>query len=212
MKRFNPIPMGIAVLCWLCAGGIAEATVEPRQTTIVDLVGKSELILRGTITQVSDGIDANGLPYTEVSMHVAEALRGQVGSEYTFRQFGLLKPRDMGNGLTNVMTTPAGWATYRKGEESVLFLFKHAKYTGLQTTVGLSHGQFRIARATASNGTDNEGVFSHVRVDSSLLAESDRKVMSTQKGAVDAKSFVSLVRKIVDGRWIEQGSMRNEQN
>ena len=206
----NPTRVGLAAICALLASAYAVATVQWHETTIVDLVGKSELILRGTIASVTDGIDANGLPYTEVTMHVAEAIRGSVGSEYTFRQFGLLKPRSMGNGMVNLMVTPSGWTTYTQGEAAILFLNPHAKYTGLQTTVGLAQGKFKISMAGATNGTNNMGLFEHVKVSPSLLSPTDQTLMSTKKGAVDTQSFVSLVRKAVDGRWIEQGSMSNE--
>jgi hypothetical protein len=189
----------------------ASASAQQRESNLVDLVRQSELILRGTVTGVSDGIDDHGLPYTEVTLHVSEAIRGQVGSTYTFRQFGLLKPRSMGNGLVNVMVTPAGWPTWRKGEENILFLNRHAKWTGLQTTVGLTHGQFKVAMGGAVNQAENRGLFAHLAVDANLLEESDRRVMNTQKGAVNAKAFVSLVRRAVNGRWVELGSMRDEQ-
>ncbi len=208
--RPNPIRIGALALCGFLSFTAAQATVQERETNIVELVGKSELILRGTVESVSDGIDTRGLPYTEVRLRVNDAIRGQVGSEYTFRQFGLLRPRSMGNGLTNVMVTPAGWATYRKGEDTILFLYKPAKYTGLQTTVGLGHGKFNVALAGAANRASNAGLFAHMSVNPGLLADSDRRVMNTERGAVNAKAFVALVHKIVDGRWIEQGSMRNE--
>src|ERR1700690_4332487 len=206
----NPIRVGAVPFIALLASPYAAAAVQWRESTIVDLVGKSELILRGTIASVTDGIDANGLPYTQVTMHVAEAIRGSVGSEYTFRQFGLLKPRSMGNGMVNLMVTPSGWTTYSQGEAAILFLTPHAKYTGLQTTVGLSQGKFKISMAGATNGTNNTGLFEHIKVSPSLLSPSDQALLSTKKGAVDTKSLVLLVRKAVDGRWIEQGSMSNE--
>jgi hypothetical protein len=180
------------------------------ESNIVELVGKSELILRGTVKSVTDGIDGRGFPYTEVTLHVAEAIRGDVGSEYTFRQFGLLKPRSMGNGMVNLMVTPDGWTTYAQGEEAILFLNRHAKYTGLQTTVGLGFGKFNISVAGTSNAANNSGLFEHVKLDPNLLSESEQRLMAATKGAMDTKAFVSLVRKAVKGRWIEQGSMRNE--
>jgi hypothetical protein len=204
--------IGLVVLCWLLVASAAHATVQRHEANIVELVGQSELILRGTIREVSDGIDERGIPYTEVTMHVADAIRGDVGKEYKFRQFGLLKPRSMGNGKTNLMVTPAGWATYAKGEDTVLFLYKRAKWTGLQTTVGLGHGRFKVALAGASNQADNAGLFRNVRVDSTLLGEREQRVLKTDRGPVNASAFVSLVRQIVKGRWIEQGSMRNEQH
>jgi hypothetical protein len=200
---------GLYAMLAFAAGG-AWATVQPRENNIADLVGQSELILRGTVSKLSDGIDERGIPYTEVTLHVADAIRGQVGSDYTFRQFGLLKPRSLGNGIANVTVTPAGWATYRKGEETILFLYRHAQWTGLQTTVGLGQGQFKVAMAGATNHVDNAGLFAHMQVDQSLLSESDRRVMNTERGAVNAKAFVALVRKIVADRWIEQGGLRSE--
>jgi hypothetical protein len=194
----------------LLAGASAVATIQQRESNIVELVGKAELILRGSVKSVTDGIDPQGLPYTEVTLRVAEAIRGEVGTEYTFRQFGLLKPRSMGNGMVNLMVTPAGWTTYAQGEEAILFLNRHAKYTGLQTTVGLGRGKFKVSMAGASNDANNSGLFARVKVDPQLLVGSDRRVMSTNKGAVDTKAFVSLVRKAVKGRWVESGSMRNE--
>lgn len=135
----------------LLASATTFATAQQRQSNLIELLSKSESILRGTVKTVTDGIDAQGLPYTEVTRHVAEAIRGDVGTEYTFRQFGLLKPRSMGNGMVNLMVTPAGWTTYTQGEETILFLNRHARYTGLQTTVGLSHGKFTVSLAGASN-------------------------------------------------------------
>ena len=202
--------IGLAALCMLLGGVPAMATVHQRQDSIVDLVRQSELILRGTVKSVTDGVDNRGLPYTEVTVHVHEAIRGQVGSDYTFRQFGLLKPRSMGNGLVNLMVTPAGWPTYRAGEENILFLNKPAKWTGLQTTVGLGNGQFKVGMGGATNLANNSGLFSRVAVEPSLLAESDRRVLNTEKGAVNTRAFVSLVRKMVNGRWVELGSMRND--
>ena len=210
--RVHPIHIGFAVLCGFLAAARAEATVQRHEANIVELVGQSDLILRGTIRNVTDGIDARGIPYTEVTMNVADAIRGAVGKEYTFRQFGLLKPRSMGNGKMNLMVTPAGWATYAKGEDTVLFLYKRAKRTGLQTTVGLGHGRFKVALAGASNQADNEGLFRDVHVDTSLVGEREQRVLRTDRGPVNANAFVSLVRQIVKGRWIEQGSMRNEQH
>jgi hypothetical protein len=209
MKR-HPIYIGTAALCLLLLNSGAFASMQQRESNIVDLVGKSDLILRGTVKSVTDGIDASGFPYTEVTLHVAEAIRGEVGAEYTFRQFGLLKPRSMGNGMVNLMVTPAGWTTYAQGEEAILFLNRRAKYTGLQTTVGLAHGKFKVTAAGATNDTNNAGLFSHVKVEANLLAAPDQKMMSVNKGAVNTKAFVSLVRKAIKGRWIEQGSMRNE--
>jgi hypothetical protein len=195
------------LLAMLFATTLASATTSRREVNVVDLVANSELILRGTITKVSDGIDQRGIPYTEVTMHVADAIRGQVSNDYTFRQFGLLKPRDMGNGQTNLMVTPAGWPTYTQGEEAILFLNKHAAWTGLQTTVGLGEGKFTVAMASAVNQANNAGLFKNVSIDPTLLGTKEQRAMMTQHGPVNVNAFVSLVKQAVNGQWVETGRM-----
>ena len=211
MRQFlYSIRIGTAALGFFFASSAALATLQQHESNFVELVGKSELILRGTVKNVTDGIDARGLPYTEVTLRVAETIRGPAGNEYTFRQFGLLKPRNMGNGYVNLMVTPAGWTTYAQGEEAIFFLNRHAKFTGLQTTVGLGQGKFKVSMAGATNTANNAGLFRRVKVDPAVLSEPDRRVMNTSRGAVNAKAFTALVRKTVEGHWIEQGVMRNE--
>jgi len=200
-----------AAIFILTAVSITTATTSTRQLNLVDLVGQSQLILHGTVKSVTDGIDSRGIPYTEVTIRVAEALRGDIKGEYTFRQFGLLKPRAMGNGTVNLMVTPAGWATYTKGEETILFLYKRAAWTGLQTTVGLGQGKFKVQMAGAMNQMSNAGLFQNVAIDSSLLGSREQRALLTQKGAVNVNAFVSLVRQAVQGKWIEAGRMRHAQ-
>jgi hypothetical protein len=200
-----------ALLTMLFATTIANATTNRREVNVVDLVANSELILRGTITNVTDGIDSRGIPFTEVTLHVADAIRGQVSGDYTFRQFGLLKPRDMGNGMTNLMVTPAGWATYTKGEETILFLNKKAAWTGLQTTVGLGQGKFKVALATAVNQSNNAGLFKNVEIDQTALGTKEKRAVLTQQGPVNTNAFVSLIKQAVDGQWVQTGRMKNVQ-
>lgn len=199
------------LLAMLFATTLASATTSRREVNVVDLVANSELILRGTVASVTDGIDDRGIPYTEVTLHVSEAIRGQVSGDYTFRQFGLLKPRDMGNGTVNLMVTPAGWATYTKGEETILFLNKHAAWTGLQTTVGLGQGKFKVAMAGAVNQSNNAGLFKNVTIDPTLLGTKEQRVMMTQQGPVNVNAFIGLVKQAINGQWIETGRMAHDQ-
>jgi hypothetical protein len=193
----------------LLAPAAARATTVKRQLNIVDLLQESELIVRGRVKTVTDGIDARGIPYTEVTLTVAESLKGQPGGEYTFRQFGLLAPKRMGNGRVNLMVTPSAWATYAKGEESIFFLRKAAAWTGLRTTAGLAQGQFKVSVAGAANSVNNAGLFERVAVDPGLLGDGEKRVMATTRGAVNARSFTSLVKQAVEGKWVENGRMRH---
>lgn len=199
-----------ALLATLFAASLANATTSRREVNLVDLIANSQLILRGTVTNVTDGVDPRGIPYTEVTLHVSDAIRGNVGSDYTFRQFGLLKPRDMGNGMTNLMVTPAGWATYTKGEETILFLNKQAAWTGLQTTVGLGNGKFKVSMGGAVNQANNSGLFKNMTMNKSALGTKEQRAMLTQAGPVNTNAFVSLVKQAVDGHWVESGRMSLE--
>ncbi len=212
IRRFGPVRacLGLLFAVWTMTS-LASATTFNREVNLVDLVGQSELILHGNIKNVTDGIDERGIPYTEITVTISEAIRGNVGSEYTFRQFGLLKPRSMGNGMVNLMVTPAGWASYTKGEETILFLHKHAKWTGLQTTVGLGQGKFKVHMGTAINQMDNAGLFKNIRVDKSAFAANQQRVMLTQSGPVNANAFVSLVKQVVQSKMVESGRMRHVQ-
>jgi len=56
--------------------------------------------------------------------------------------------------------------------------------------------------------SDNLGLFQNVSVDPSLLNDNDKRLMATKKGAVNADSLLSLVRRAVNDKWIERGKMR----
>jgi hypothetical protein len=188
-------------------------TTEAQEATsaapnIVDLVGDSELILRGAIEEVTDGFE-NGVPYTEVKVQVNEALRGQVGETYTFRQFGLTKPRKMENGKVYLGVTPDGWSKYENGEDVVLFLYKQASMTGLRTTVGLGQGKLKLSGGNIISQFDNEGLFENVDVANNLLNDRDKRLLGTKKGPMNAESFMSFVRRAVNEKWVEGGKMRH---
>jgi hypothetical protein len=210
-----PLPRNAA---WACAGLLcalalapsgAQATTVRRHLSLIDLLKESETIVHGRVKSVTDGIDSRGIPYTEVTLQVAEALKGQTGAEYTFRQFGLLAPRKMGDGRVNLMVTPAAWSTYQKGQEAIYFLRKPAAWTGLRTTAGLSQGQFKVSVGGVSNGASNAGLFDRVQVDPGLLGETEQRVMATSSGALNARGFKALVKQAVEGKWVETGRMRH---
>lgn len=198
------------VLCAMLASAcIANATTFKKQANLVDLLGQSELILHGIVKSVTDGIDSRGLPYTEITLQVSEAIKGKSSSVYVFRQFGLLKPRSMGNGMANVMVTPAAFANYKKGEETILFLYKQASKTGFRTTTSLGQGKFNVNMSNAVNQFNNAGLFDGIVMDQTLLGATEKRVMATKTGAMNAPGFLSLVKQAVRGNWVENGRMKN---
>jgi hypothetical protein len=81
--------------------------------------------------------------------------------------------------------------------------------TGLRTTSGLAQGLFRVSPAGAANAVDNAGLFRGVTVDAGLLGDAEKRVLATTRGAVNARTFASLVKRAVDGKWVENGRMRH---
>ncbi|WP_164019773.1 hypothetical protein [Pyxidicoccus trucidator] len=201
--------LALLACCLLFSTGASAASAKKRN--LVELIEQSDSILVGAVQSVTDGIDARGVPYTEVTLRVDEKLRGkQAGTTYTFRQFGLTAPRKMANGRTLMAVTPDGWPRYIKDERVVMFLHAPARLTGLQTAVGLEQGKLRISNNRVLSATDNEGLFEGVKVASGLLKQEEAAMLAKQRGAVDAGAFLGLVRRAVKENWVSQGRMKNE--
>jgi hypothetical protein len=173
---------------------------------VVDLVSHSERILVGEVIGLTDGFDAQGVPYTEVTLRVEDSIHGDNGSTYTFRQFGLLAPRDLGDGRTNLMVSPDGWPRFRANEDVMVFLYQPAQMTGLQTTVGLMQGKFSIVDGQMINEVGNANVFHKVNIDESLLNASEARLVR-EHHELDAQTFVGLVKRAVQEQWVERGRM-----
>jgi hypothetical protein len=177
---------------------------------VVDLLTHSQTIVSGRVEKVTDGFTAAGVPYTEVSLKVIERFRGVEGETYTFRQFGLDKPRTMPDGRVYLGGRPTGWPTWRKDEVALLFLYPKARRTGLQTTVGLGHGKLSLGNGVAVNTHGNEGLFQGVQVNLGLLDTAEREMFAKRSGPVSAQALSKFLHRAVDGNWVKQGSLTNE--
>lgn len=194
----------VLFLCAACALNADAATVKHRN--LGKLISLGDQIIVGKVLNVRDGIDANNVPYTEVIIDIRETAKGSVDGTYTFRQFGLIAPRDMGNGYTNLNVTPDGWPTYSQGEDVVLFLYKAAGWTGLRTTVGLKQGKFVIEDGYVTNAIGNEGLFAGMTVDKRQLDEKEIAMLEMKQGKVSETIFLSFLRKAVDQKWFPEES------
>jgi hypothetical protein len=198
----------------LLAAAVMAVGLDPAQAksiqkqNFVDLLSHTDSIVVGTVSNRTDGFQ-QGLPYTEITVDVAQSIKGDHGRTYTFRQFGLIAPKHTGDGRVNLMVTPAGWPTYAKGERVMLFLHAPASETGFQTTAGLTLGKFSIRGSDIANGLDNDALFEDVRIDAPLSAEL-QDLVSRPGGAYRADAFLALVRQAVEENWIENGVMTDE--
>ena len=182
-----------------------------RPMNVVDLLEHSDTIVAGFVEKVTDGLDANGVPYTEVTLKVTDSIRGTQGERHTFRQFGLIRPRVQRDGRTYLAGSPEGWPTWHVGESAVLFLYPKARQTGLQTTVGLGYGKLSVGNGVALNAYGNAGLFRDVKVGRGVLNDSEREMFKSARGAVDEGVLRGMLRRAVKEQWIEKGRIVNAQ-
>lgn len=196
----------LAVMALLATPALA---VKLKQQNLTELITEAQSIISGSVTDVHDGIADNGIPYTEVTIEVASTAKGRIAanSTYTFRQFGLLKPRVMPNGKTLLAVAPEGFPQWRAGQTIVAFLYTPAQLTGLQTTAGLSQGLLTIENGRLTNELGNAGLFDGVEINDHLLTADEREMLKSQ-GPVNPGTFMGLVVRAINGQWIENGEMR----
>jgi hypothetical protein len=205
---FNHVLLVIVTATLVLAAGIAGAAKLNSQN-LTQLITESESIISGTVKEVYDGIDPDGIPFTQVTITVQSVAKGNIveKQDYTFRQFGLLEPRTMQNGHKLLAVAPEGFARWHEGETVVAFMYKPASRTGLQTTAGMAQGKLNLVNGKLINEFNNAGLFDGVEVDDSLLTDEQQNMMTTP-GAVDAQAFMDLVSRAVAEGWIENGEMR----
>ena len=112
MNRFKPLGLlGVAALATMLVFAPAAQATKLKQQNLTQLISQAESIVAGTVRSVADGIDPNGVPYTEVTIAVGTIAKGKVkgGEDYTFRQFGLLEPRTFPDGRQLLAVSPEGF-------------------------------------------------------------------------------------------------------
>jgi hypothetical protein len=204
--------MGRAAVAALMAAGVALSGGSARAmmlkpTNLVNLLQDSEVILVGTVSDVTDGIGAMELPYTEVTITVEETLRGGNAETYSFRQVGLKADRPADDSTRTMMAAPEGMPKYEIGDHVLLFMGPQATLTGLRTTVGLGEGKFEIGADRAENEYANAGLFTNVSLDAGLATPNDTRMLQSTVGAVNGDDFLSFVRRAVQNDWVSSCRM-----
>jgi hypothetical protein len=207
----RPLGLALAVATLILASQPATAATV-NSMNLVDLIQHADTIVAGRVEAVTDGFDGNGVPYTEVTLKVAEKIRGElVETSFTFRQFGLLEPRTLPSGKVALATIPDGWATYSEGEDLTLFLYAPARLTGLRTTVGLKQGKLAVVNGKIKRNEFNTALFDNLSFDPGLLTANEKALVTNGKSKrdIEVDQFVKLVRRAVDEDWVGNGRMRH---
>ncbi|HKW13072.1 MAG TPA: hypothetical protein VJS69_01160 [Candidatus Krumholzibacteria bacterium] len=186
-----------AVFC-VAAIHNADAT-SVKKMTVANLIKYGDKIIAGRVTAISDGFDSKNIPYTDITVAVSESLKGNVNGNYTFRQFGLVQPRQI-NGRTYLGVSPDGFPRFKKNEDVVLFLFKKTSL-GFQSSAGLMQGKFTVTGRTLTNDVNNFGLFKDITVNQSQLTPDEKKMLTVESGPLDNELFKGFVRKAVQQNW-----------
>jgi hypothetical protein len=208
-RKMRGVAVAILAALGLAALSAPSHATSVKQMSVVDLIDHSQDIVAGRVDKVSDGFDAKGVPYTEVTLKVTDVIRGAKAKTYTFRQFGLDKPRTMPDGRVYLGGRPQGWPSWRKDEVAIAFMYPKAKFTGLQATVGLGYGKVSVGSGVAMNAHDNSGLFSGVNVNRALLDNAEKQMFDTRKGPVNEEAFRKFLHRAVEGNWVKNGSIAN---
>lgn len=172
-----------------------------KKMTVADLVNYGDKIIVGRVVTITDGFDAGNLPYTDITVAVRESLKGNAAGNYTFRQFGLTQPRDMGNGKTYLGVSPDGFPKFALGEDVVLFLFAKTS-KGFESTAGLMQGKFTVSGREMANELNNLDLFTDVNIPGTL-SPAEQKMVASKDGPMDTEVFKGFVRKAVQQSWFE---------
>ena len=202
MRNVSCSVVTIFSICFLSLGLPQVNATTIAKMNVADLTSYGDLIIVAKVLSLTDGFDGNGLPYTEVTVSISETLKGSASGTYSFRQFGLLAPRDMGDGMTYLGVSPAGWPKFEENEEVMVFLHQTTSL-GFQSAAGLLQGKFNIKNKQIVNEINNDALFKNVSVDPGLLTEAEQKMLQATQGKCRAETFISFVRKAVDQDWFE---------
>ncbi|MGH7495589.1 MAG: hypothetical protein ACREOO_24785 [bacterium] len=177
------------------------------QRNLASLTKLARVIFVGKMISARDDMLNGRIPYTEYTFEVVEPIKGNLLTRSTFkyRQFGLLQPRDMGNGKRLALTGKniAGLPLYQNGETVLVFLGQASPQSGLRTTVGLTQGKFSIENGMAVNELNNAGLFEGMNANSARLNNAEKALLSQKAGPLDAKILIATVKRAVEHQIFE---------
>ncbi len=175
--------------------------------TLKALAENAERIFVGKCIAVREGelvFDEGKIYYTEYTFQVTHKIKGNLRETFTFRQYGLSRPRQVGENLMLYNRVP-GMPVYEEQQEYFLFLNRDSEL-GLTSPVGLFQGAFRVAvdiygRKVAMNGLENRGLFRDAdatRLAKQPLTEAESQLIRQVSGPMLLNDLISVVQKVMD--------------
>jgi hypothetical protein len=187
----------ILFLLLLMAGGaFAQRGAVTIPRNLAELTTQSETIVRGKVVsaKVEPHPEFQSLQTVVVTIAVSEALKGDPGQTFTFRQF-VWDVRDKLDA-----------AGYHKGDDLLLLMNAPTKY-GLSSPAGLGQGRFLIhrdaaGRTIATNEMGNQGLFRGIAPELSkrsvqLSPRLSKVVAQPGAGPLELDDLRGLIRSLV---------------
>ena len=166
----------LALIAALAISSIATAT-SVQKFSVRDLAQKSRSVVVGTVVSSESRYDDNEI-YTYITVRVVEGLKGS-------RKGETIVVRQLGGQVGSIASVVPGTASFRNGEEVVLFLSQNDK-TGHPWVVGLQQGKYSIS-------TDEQGK-KRVRRDASGLKLVGGDIAGAMPEATSLDVFLDEVR------------------
>ena len=201
IKRTGVSMLALALLVLLAT--YAHSTSVPHRN-LAALTKLSEWIFVGKVVGITDNYVEGQFPYIEITFEISKSIKGglEKGTNFSYRQVGLLTPRDAGNGLRIVFALD-GFPKYRADDEVMVFLYKPSAQTDLSSPVGLLQGKFTIKGAKIVNDINNNNLFANMNVDPAKLSQKELDMLSQTRDPVDSDTFINLVSRAVKERLFE---------
>ncbi|MGH9818497.1 MAG: hypothetical protein ACRD6I_20740 [Candidatus Acidiferrales bacterium] len=160
---------------------------------IAQLVQNAEYIFRGEVTEAftEPHPQFSNLQTVVVTLRIVEAIKGNLGAAYTFRQY-LSDPRDI-----------QGKLDYRPGQQYFLLMLKPSQY-GLSSPSGHEQGRFRIitdaqGNVLVRNGFDNIRLMERIdqtmpSLKAALNPATQARVAKHHRGPIPYDDLKSIIR------------------
>ncbi|RJP32561.1 MAG: hypothetical protein C4527_05915 [Candidatus Omnitrophota bacterium] len=187
----------IAAIAFCCIAVKDTSASKVKPLNIRELTTSAKIIFEGECVKVRSGKDADsGLLATWYTFRIKTGIKGKVGDEYTFKQFG---------GSDGDVTVHVPTVTYREGETVILFLYGDSEI-GFSSSVGMNQGKFAVQKIP-----DTEAEYVTNGMPAMLLFKDEPQHVSTldAKGAkavgskrlssknMDRKEFIAEIERLV---------------
>lgn len=178
-------------------GALAQTSARVLQRNIAQMVEKADVIFRGeVITAYVEPHPTRRIRTVVVTLRVLEVMKGQPGTEYTFRQY-LWDQRDIKRKLD-----------YAPGQQYVL-LMRNPNADGLSSPSGMEQGRFRLSidpagNVTAANAYDNVGLLRRIdqtspKFKDNVDATTRARISQHRRGPIAYQDLKNLILGAVAG-------------